>query len=164
MKQQIFTRKSVNQYADFLLEIANSEEIEDDFITEMLAEKMSRLEAINTFKESVMIYYTYIRFCLIQEDYECADKFKSIVKIEYTNTIALLNAIGETLDHIYSFESDKDNFNENLEHIKYSYLKNPIEIQTEEDKQYCWGKFENYANEYFKIINVNEPKNSFSLY
>jgi hypothetical protein len=97
MKQQIFTRKSVNEYADFLLEIANSEEVEDDFITEMLAEKMSRLEAINTFKESLMIYYTYIRFCLIEEDYECADKFKSIITIEYTNTIDLLNAIGELM-------------------------------------------------------------------
>ncbi len=71
---------------------------------------------------------------------------------------ALLNAIGETLDNIYLFESDKYNFNEILVNIKYSYLKNSIIIQTEEDKQYCWEKFENYANEYFKIINVNEPK------
>lgn len=97
MKQQIFTKKSVNDFADFLLEIAASDGVEDDFITEMLAQKMSRLDALNTFKESVMIYYTYIRFCLLEEDYECADKFKSIVDVEFNNTIALLDAIGELM-------------------------------------------------------------------
>lgn len=97
MKQQIFTRKSVNEYADFLLEIALSEGVEDDFITEMLSQKMSRLDALNTFKESMMIYYSYIRFCLLEEDYECADKFKSIIDIEFNNTIALLDSIGEIM-------------------------------------------------------------------
>lgn len=97
MKQQIFTKESVNNFADFLLEIASSEGVEDDFITEMLAQKMSRLDALNTFKESMMVYYTYIRFCLLEEDYECADKFKSIIDIEFNNTIALLDSIGEIM-------------------------------------------------------------------
>ena len=97
MKQEIFTKKSVNEFADFIIEIAESEGMEDDFITEMLAQKMTRFDAINTYKENVMIYYTYMRFCLLEEDYECADKFKLIVSIEFNNTIALLDKIGELM-------------------------------------------------------------------
>ena len=70
-----------------------------------------------------------------------------------------LFAIGETIDHIYSFNDiDKDNFDEILKDIKLSYLTDTMEIKTEEVKQYCWKIFENYATDYFKIINVNEPK------
>jgi hypothetical protein len=95
MKQKIFTKKSVNEFADFLLEISESEGVEDDFITDMLSQKMTRMDALNTFKESIMIYYSYIKFCLIEEDYECADKFKTIIDIEFNNTVALLDKIGE---------------------------------------------------------------------
>lgn len=69
----------------------------------------------------------------------------------------LLNTIGETIDNIYSFNDiNKNNFDEILNNIKYSYLKDIIDIKIE-DKQYCWELFEHYAKEYYKIIDVNEP-------
>jgi hypothetical protein len=67
---------------------------------------------------------------------------------------AFLNKISETINHIYSFNDiGKDNFNEILKNIKNSYFND-----IEEDNQYCWKIFENYANDYFKIINISQPE------
>ncbi len=70
-----------------------------------------------------------------------------------------LNGIGETIDNIYSFDVDKENFDEILEDIKHSYFRDPMEIKTQEVKEYCWKTFEEYAKKYYEIINVNKPKN-----
>ncbi len=71
---------------------------------------------------------------------------------------AFLNAVGETIDNIYSFDINKENFNEILEDIKHSYFRNEIENRSNEIKEYCWKIFEDYSKEYYKIININEPK------
>ena len=92
-------------------------------------------EFINNIPEP---YYNYI--FTYQNDYILLDN----------NQYIFLNSIGETINNIYTFEADKHNFNKIVEDIKLSYLK--------DNKQYCWKLFENYAQDYFKIINVNEPK------
>jgi hypothetical protein len=68
--------------------------------------------------------------------------------------------IGETINNIYSFNGiNKDKFDEILEDIKHLYLKDSIQIETEEVKQYYWNLFKNYANDYLKIIDdTNKPK------
>jgi hypothetical protein len=71
---------------------------------------------------------------------------------------ALLSAIGETIDNIYSFDAEKENFNEVLEDIKYTYFIDPKHIFTQEVKEICIKIFEDYAKKYYEIINVNEPK------
>jgi hypothetical protein len=70
---------------------------------------------------------------------------------------ASLNAIGETIDNIYTFDAEKENFNKILEDIKYSYFRDNMDIKIQEIKEYCWNIFEDYAKKYYEIINVNEP-------
>ncbi len=71
---------------------------------------------------------------------------------------ALLNAIGETIDNIYSFDAEKDNFNEVLDDIKYTYFIDPKHIFTQEVKEICIKIFEDYAEKYYEIININEHR------
>ena len=95
MKLEIFDLTAISQFADYLLDVAEAEGCEDDFVTEMLASKLTRLEALNVFKESCMVYSIYLKVCLIKEDYTTADKFKRIMQKEFENTIAVIDAIGE---------------------------------------------------------------------
>lgn len=99
MKLEIFDLKSIQHFANHMLNVTNMQnKKEDDFITEMLAQKLSRVEALNLFKETCMVYSVYIKLCLIKEDYATADKFKKIIKKEFNNTINIIDAIGELGD------------------------------------------------------------------
>ena len=72
---------------------------------------------------------------------------------------AFLNKIGETINNIYSFNDiNKENFDEILKDIQDLYFRDPRDIITQEVKEYCWKIFEDYAKEYFKIIDITEPK------
>ena len=51
-----------------------------------------------------------------------------------------------------------ENFDEILKDIQYLYFRDPRNIITQEVKEYCWKIFEDYAKEYYKIIDVNKPK------
>jgi hypothetical protein len=93
MKLKIFNLSAIKDFADYLIEVAETEGSGDDFITDMLASKMSRIEAMNIFKEAVMIYTMYLKVCLINEDYATADKFKRIIKKELDSTSAVILAI-----------------------------------------------------------------------
>jgi hypothetical protein len=101
--------------------------------------------------------------------------FKSVVPEPYINYLfnqdvdiyyllldekeyALLNEIGKTIDNIYTFDAEKENFYEILEDIKYSVFRESLYIKTQEIKEYCWNTFEEYAKKYYEIINVNEPR------
>jgi hypothetical protein len=97
MKLKIITIDSIRDFADFIITVNenDSAESEEDFITEMLALRTTRQEAITCFTEAIMVYATYTKFCLLNEEYELAEKLKEVIDIELKNTIALLDAINQ---------------------------------------------------------------------
>lgn len=95
MKELFFTTNSISELANYLIEVDKemSDEIEDDFLDEMIAANMDRYLVIDDFKSFSAKWFFFIKFALNKQDFKLAHKCRQVIYIEKKNALALIKSL-----------------------------------------------------------------------
>jgi hypothetical protein len=97
MKELFFTENSISELANYLIQIDKElgDDIDDDFLTEMIAANMDRYLVIDDFKSFSAKWFFFIKFALNKQDFKLAHKCRQVIDIEKKNAMALIKSLGE---------------------------------------------------------------------
>jgi hypothetical protein len=95
MKEVFFTESSLNELTNYLIEVDKDlgDEIEDDFLMEMIAANMDRYSIIDDFKGFAAKWFFNIKFALNKENFELAHKCRQVISIEKKNALAMIKSL-----------------------------------------------------------------------
>lgn len=92
MKLEIFDINNIKDQVENFIEMDSDIQTKEN-LEHAIANGVTRLEALNSMKETAIVYSFFIKIALMEENYELANKLKKLIDLEKEATLNFLLAL-----------------------------------------------------------------------